>query len=69
MPCAQAILANSKCWVQHMQLNQTTGLDPEGVMLRASEGLAAVDFLMPRCALCVAAPFTRRYQASDESRG
>ena len=30
-----------------MQLNQSTGLDPEGVMLRASEGLAAVDFLMP----------------------
>lgn len=26
---------------------QSTGLDPEGVALRASEGLAAVDFLMP----------------------
>ena len=26
---------------------QGTGLDPEGVALRASEGLAAVDFLMP----------------------
>lgn len=34
-----------------MQLNQSTGLDPDGVMLRASEGLAAVDFLMPRHAL------------------
>lgn len=43
----QAILSNSECWVEHMQLNQSTGLDPEGVMLRASEGLAAVDFLMP----------------------
>lgn len=51
MPCSQAILSNAKCWVQHMQLNQTNGLDPEGVMLRASEGLAAVDFLMPRSAL------------------
>lgn len=28
-------------------LFQSTGLDPEGVALRASEGLAAVDFLMP----------------------
>ena len=26
---------------------QSTGLDPEGVALRASEGLSAVDFLMP----------------------
>ena len=46
-PCAQAILSDPKCWVEHMQLNQSTGLDPDGVMLRASEGLAAVDFLMP----------------------
>ena len=51
VPCLQSILSNSKCWVQHMQLNQSTGLDPDGVMLRASEGLAAVDFLMPRCTL------------------
>ena len=51
MPCTQSILSNSKCWVEHMGLNQSTGLDPDGVMLRASEGLAAVDFLMPRCAL------------------
>jgi hypothetical protein len=33
----QAILSNARCWVEHMQLNQSTGLDPEGVMLRASE--------------------------------
>ena len=35
------------CWVEHMQLDQTTGLDPEGVMLRAAEGLGAVDYLLP----------------------
>jgi len=33
----QAILSNARCWVEHMQLNHSTGLDPEGVMLRASE--------------------------------
>lgn len=43
----QAILSDARCWVAHMGLNQSTGLDPEGVALRASEGLAAVDFLMP----------------------
>ena len=34
---SQAILSNARCWVEHMQLNQSTGLDPDGVMLRASE--------------------------------
>ena len=44
---AQAILSDARCWVEHMQLNQSTGLDPEGVELRAAEGLPAVDFLVP----------------------
>jgi len=30
-------LRNPRCWVQHMQLNYTTGLDPDGIRLRASE--------------------------------
>lgn len=47
MNMPQAILSNARCWLEHMGLHQKTGLDPAGIKLRASEGLAAVDFLMP----------------------
>ena len=43
----QAIAADTSCWLDHLQLNQTTGLDLPGVKLRASEGLTAIDYLLP----------------------
>lgn len=47
MSMTQSFLTQTKCWMDHMSLNLTTGLDPEGVKLRATEGLQAVDYFMP----------------------
>ncbi len=33
--------------MEHMALNSTDGLDPEGIRLRASEGLLGVDYFFP----------------------
>ena len=33
--------------LQHMALDSVTGLDPEGVALRATEGLFGVDYFFP----------------------
>ena len=27
----QAMLLRKKCWLEHLALNQTTGLDPDGI--------------------------------------
>ncbi|CCJ29778.1 unnamed protein product [Pneumocystis jirovecii] len=42
----RAILMDKKCWVSHLMLNETTGLDPEGIKLRAAQGLSAADFFV-----------------------
>lgn len=44
---ARAYLANRACWMQHMRLDPTTGLDPPGIKLRAVTGLEAVDWFVP----------------------
>ncbi|KAG5457092.1 MAG: hypothetical protein BJ554DRAFT_2989, partial [Olpidium bornovanus] len=42
------IISTSSCsWLSHMKLDPLTGLDPEGVKLRASQGLEAADYLVP----------------------
>ncbi|KNC99428.1 uncharacterized protein SPPG_05669 [Spizellomyces punctatus DAOM BR117] len=43
----KALLLNNACWVYHMMLDETTGLDPPGVKLRAAQGLDAADYLFP----------------------
>lgn len=43
----QAVLLNSRCWLDHLKLNITTGLDPEGIKLRPAQGLEAADYLLP----------------------
>jgi len=43
----KAILLDRKCWLEHMMLDPTTGLDPPGYKLRASPGLTAADYLFP----------------------
>ncbi|KAF5843873.1 Lecithin:cholesterol acyltransferase-domain-containing protein, partial [Dunaliella salina] len=42
----QTYLKNSACWFEHMSLDPETGLDPEGVKIRAVQGLEAVDFFI-----------------------
>ena len=41
-----AVLMPSRL-LQHMALDSMTGLDPEGVALRATEGLFGVDYFFP----------------------
>ncbi len=40
------LLLHNSCWIQHMLLNETTGLDPHGVRLRPAMGIGAADVLM-----------------------
>jgi len=40
------LLLHNSCWIQHMLLNETTGLDPQGVRLRPAMGIGAADVLM-----------------------
>lgn len=42
----QSMLLDSQCWLRHMMLNLTTGLDPEGIKLRPAAGLEAADYLI-----------------------
>lgn len=42
----QSLLADPGCWLEHMVLNGTTGMDPVGVRVRAAQGLEAADYFM-----------------------
>jgi Lecithin:cholesterol acyltransferase len=44
---AHSFFRNRKCWMKHLSLNFTTGLDPQGIKLRNAQGLDAVDFFFP----------------------
>ena len=44
---AKTMFANVECWLQHMSLDPETGLDLEGINLRAATGLEAVDYFVP----------------------
>ncbi|GFR45802.1 hypothetical protein Agub_g7258, partial [Astrephomene gubernaculifera] len=43
----QAFLSDPGCWFRHMELDPATGLDPEGIKVRAAVGLEAVDYFIP----------------------
>ncbi|KAK9829180.1 hypothetical protein WJX72_004349 [[Myrmecia] bisecta] len=47
MTMTQQFLMDTQCWLSHLTLNATDGLDPADVKLRASTGLEAVDYFMP----------------------
>ncbi|KAK9822390.1 hypothetical protein WJX81_007759 [Elliptochloris bilobata] len=47
MGMTQSLIGDKDCWLQHMALDSATGLDPEGVALRATEGLFGVDYFFP----------------------
>ncbi|KAK9802858.1 hypothetical protein WJX73_009777 [Symbiochloris irregularis] len=40
-------LRDLDCWLTHMRLDPKTGEDPEGIKLRALEGLEAIEWFMP----------------------
>ncbi|CAI5709857.1 unnamed protein product [Peronospora destructor] len=42
----QQFMMNQKCWLEHMMLNRSSGMDPDGIKLRAAKGLEAADFLI-----------------------
>ncbi|KAG0097158.1 hypothetical protein BGZ93_003318 [Podila epicladia] len=43
----KAVLLDKECWISNMRLDSDTGLDPEGIRLRAAQGLEAADYLVP----------------------
>ncbi|KAL7559038.1 hypothetical protein ACA910_016380 [Epithemia clementina (nom. ined.)] len=43
---ARSFFSDRDCWRQHMMLDPWTGLDPEGIRLRASIGFEAVDYFL-----------------------
>jgi phospholipid:diacylglycerol acyltransferase len=44
---ARSFLLGRLCWMRHLSLNFTTGLDPDGIRIRNSQGLDAIDFFFP----------------------
>ncbi|KAG2495385.1 hypothetical protein HYH03_006653 [Edaphochlamys debaryana] len=42
----QAFLTDAACWFRHMELDPVSGLDPEGIKVRAAVGLEAVDYFI-----------------------
>ena len=43
----RTLLMDKECWTDHLRLNPETGGDPEGIRIRAAQGLEAADFIMP----------------------
>lgn len=41
------MLMYKECWLEHMELDAVTGRDPPGIRVRAAEGLAASDYVVP----------------------
>ncbi|KAF9131114.1 hypothetical protein BGW39_002198 [Mortierella sp. 14UC] len=42
----KAVLLDKDCWISNLRLDPDTGLDPEGVRLRAAQGLEAADYFV-----------------------
>lgn len=42
----RTMLMEKSCWLKHIMLDPETGLDPEGVRLRAAQGFEAADFFV-----------------------
>ena len=42
----QVFLRDSKCWLESMSLDSDTGLDPEGITVRAAHGLSSLDYFV-----------------------
>lgn len=46
---ARALFSDRNCWRQHVALDPRSGMDPEGIRLRAAEGFEAADYFMGKC--------------------
>ncbi|KAK3289625.1 hypothetical protein CYMTET_2956 [Cymbomonas tetramitiformis] len=46
MTMVQQFLLDTKCWLRHIALNVTSGLDPAGVKVRAVWGLESADYVI-----------------------
>eukprot|EP00931_Biecheleriopsis_adriatica_P064573 TRINITY_DN39334_c0_g1_i1.p1 TRINITY_DN39334_c0_g1~~TRINITY_DN39334_c0_g1_i1.p1 ORF type:complete len:645 (+),score=98.69 TRINITY_DN39334_c0_g1_i1:37-1971(+) len=44
---ASAAIGNASCWLEHLALDSTTGLDPDGIRVRSAKGLHAADYFIP----------------------
>eukprot|EP00467_Chlorarachnion_reptans_P019151 CAMPEP_0114524524 /NCGR_PEP_ID=MMETSP0109-20121206/21905_1 /TAXON_ID=29199 /ORGANISM="Chlorarachnion reptans, Strain CCCM449" /LENGTH=654 /DNA_ID=CAMNT_0001705981 /DNA_START=200 /DNA_END=2168 /DNA_ORIENTATION=- len=42
----EMFLLNPQCWLRHMVLDESTGLDPEGIKIRAALGFEAADYVI-----------------------
>lgn len=42
----RTMVLDKTCWLKHIMLDQESGLDPEGVTLRAAQGFEAADFFL-----------------------
>jgi Lecithin:cholesterol acyltransferase len=65
---ANSFFRNRKCWMEHLSLNFTTGLDPAGIKLRNAQGLDAVDFFFPGALLTLLSTFNCLCCASHMGR-
>lgn len=43
----RTLLMDKECWIEHLRLDPRTGSDPDGIRLRAAQGLEAADFILP----------------------
>lgn len=43
----RTLLTDKDCWIEHLRLDPRTGRDPEGIRIRAAQGLEAADFILP----------------------
>ena len=43
----RTLLMDKECWIEHLKLDPRTGRDPEGIRIRAAQGLEAADFILP----------------------
>ena len=43
----RTLLMDKECWIEHLRLDPRTGKDPEGIRMRAAQGLEAADFILP----------------------
>jgi phospholipid:diacylglycerol acyltransferase len=42
----QNLLLNKDCWLAHMSLDQSSGMDPPNIKLRPACGMGAADYLI-----------------------
>ena len=42
----RTMVLDKTCWLRHIMLDTTTGLDPPNIKARAAQGFEAADFFM-----------------------